>query len=209
MEMKNYDAALLLMTENLEQMRQLEGDNVSTLTMMTNLAELHCRMNRQDLALPLLRDTLQRSRRVLGNHHGITLLAMQMMGQSLHVAGDTAAGSALLEEAVACKTASLGADHPETQTARAIQELICFFEVGELASCDACGQRLKAPVRCNVLACPKCENRVRATNRPDAAQQAAAAAQQQAAQQQQQQEEEDDDEDETIADRTRKRRRRG
>lgn len=42
------------------------------------------------------------------------------------------------------------------------QELICFFEEGELASCDACGQRLKAPVRCNVMVCPKCKHRVAA-----------------------------------------------
>ena len=69
------------------------------------------------------------------------------------------------------------------------QELICFFEEGQLASCDACSQRLKAPVRCNVLVCPNCKHHVRATNQPEAVQQTAEEAalqQQQAAAQQQQ-----------------------
>ena len=37
-----------------------------------------------------------------------------------------------------------------------------FFEEGELETCEACGQRLKAPCRCNVLACPNCKHNVRA-----------------------------------------------
>lgn len=40
-----------------------------------------------------------------------------------------------------------------------------FFEEGELASCDKCAQRLKAPVRCNVLVCPNCKQHVRAIHR--------------------------------------------
>jgi hypothetical protein len=225
------------MTENLERMRRLEGDDsVNTVSSMAYLADLHGRMGRVDLALPLLRDVLQRKRRVLGNRHPSTLITMTLMSQSLCLGGDTAAGIELLEEAVAGYTAVHGADHPRT---RRIRETLEFrkdregghpepdtrppestvpgwklewsskwgrwywwhtgtretswteptagFSEGELTSCDACGQRLKAPVRCNVLVCPNCKHHVRATNRPDAAQQAAAAAQQQAALQQQQQ----------------------
>jgi hypothetical protein len=67
----------------------------------------------------LYRDALQRSRRVLGNRHPNTLHAMQNMGYSLCCGGDTAAGIALLEEAVAGSTTVLGADHPRTRLARA------------------------------------------------------------------------------------------
>ena len=41
---------------------------------------------------------------------------------------------------------------------------LCFFEEGDLASCDACGQRLIAPVRCNTLVCPNCKHHVRASS---------------------------------------------
>jgi hypothetical protein len=85
---------------------------------MGNLAMLHNDMGRHDLALPLYRDALQRSRRVLGNRHPNTLHAMQNMGYSLCCGGDTAAGIELLEEAVAGSTAVLGADHPRTRLAR-------------------------------------------------------------------------------------------
>ena len=86
---------------------------------MGNLAALHRNMGRNHLALPLLRDALQRSRRVLGNRHPSTLSIMAVMGYSLRLGGDPAAGVALLEEAVAGSTAVLGADHPDTQQNRA------------------------------------------------------------------------------------------
>jgi hypothetical protein len=55
--------------------------------------------------------------------------------------------------------------HAPHQTSESEQETsYCFFEESELASCDACGQRLKAPVRCNVLVCPNCKHHVRASN---------------------------------------------
>ena len=44
---------------------------------------------------------------------------MANMGQALRRAGDSVAGIALLEEAVAGNTAVLGADHPDTQQNRA------------------------------------------------------------------------------------------
>jgi len=36
------------------------------------------------------------------------------------------------------------------------QKLLWFFEEGDHATCVTCGQRLMAPVRCNVMKCPKC-----------------------------------------------------
>ena len=101
-DMKNYDAALPLMTENLERRRRLQGDDsADTLISMTSLAALHDNMGRHDLALPLYRDALQRGRRVLGNRHPRTLTTMQNMGHSLCCGGDTSTGIELLEEAVA------------------------------------------------------------------------------------------------------------
>jgi hypothetical protein len=91
---------------------------------MGNLAGLHDNMGHLDLALALYRDALQRKRRVLGNRHQLTLYTMADMGVSLCsgrvslcLGNDTAAraGIALLEEAVAGRTAVLGADHPDTR----------------------------------------------------------------------------------------------
>jgi len=82
---------------------------------MGNLAHLHSEMGRHDLALPLFRDALQRSRRVLGNRHPDTLVVVAKMGKSLCGGNDTVAGIALLEEAAAGRIALLGADHPDTR----------------------------------------------------------------------------------------------
>ena len=104
--------------------------------------------------------------------------------QAAAAAAQAAAAAAAAQAAAAAAAAAQAAAQQQQQQAVDPAELICFFEEGELASCDACGQRLKAPVRCNVLVCPNCKHHVRATNRPDAAQQAAAAAQQASQQQQ-------------------------
>jgi tetratricopeptide (TPR) repeat protein len=124
MNMENYDAALPLMTEALERKRRLEGDDsANTLVSMMNLALLHNNMGKHDLALPLYRDALQRSRRVLGSRHPSTLITMARLGQALLLysgGNDTAAGIALLEEAVAGQTAVLGADHPDTRHAQEV-----------------------------------------------------------------------------------------
>jgi hypothetical protein len=86
---------------------------------MGNLAALHNKMGRNDLALPLFRDTLQRSRRVLGNRHPFTLGTMARLGKSLMLCGgERAEGIALLEEAVVGRTAVLGADHPNTRASQ-------------------------------------------------------------------------------------------
>jgi hypothetical protein len=128
--MENYDAALPLMTETLERMRRLLGDDsANTLLAMRNLANLHAEMGRNDLALPLYRDALQRSRRVLGSRHPDTLNTMQSMGGLLCKLGDelgddTAAGIELLEEVVAGQTAVLGADHPDTRYAQAVLDWV-------------------------------------------------------------------------------------
>ena len=93
------------------------------------------------------------------------------------------------QQAAQQQAAQQQAAQQQQQQAVEQQELICFFEEGQLASCDACSQRLKAPVRCNVLVCPNCKHHVRATNQPEAVQQTAEEAalqQQQAAAQQQQ-----------------------
>jgi hypothetical protein len=84
---------------------------------MTNLADLHDDLGRRDLALPLFRDVLQRSRRILGNRHPSTLDTMAKMGQSLYRGGDTAASIELLEEAAAGSTTIRGVDHPGTRHA--------------------------------------------------------------------------------------------
>ena len=76
-------------------------------------------MGRHDLALPLYRDALRRSRRVLGNRHPGTLVIMADLGESLCRGTDRGAGIALLEEAVAGDIAVLGAEHPQTRSARA------------------------------------------------------------------------------------------
>ena len=98
-DMENYDAALPLMTENLERTRRLGDDSRRTLIAMGNLAGLHDNMGHRNLALPLYRDGLQRSRRVLGNRHPQTLYTMENMGRWLCLVGYIAAGIELLEEA--------------------------------------------------------------------------------------------------------------
>jgi len=120
--MKHYDAALPLMTENLERTRRLLGDDsADTVISMNNMADLHDSMGHRDLALPLFHDTLQRSRRVLGNRHPYTLDTMARLGNSLVLCGESerAEGIALLEEAVAGQTAVLGAGHPDAAAADA------------------------------------------------------------------------------------------
>jgi tetratricopeptide (TPR) repeat protein len=121
MNMENYNAALPLMTEELERTRRLEGDDsADTLISMSNLAGLHDTMGRLDLALPLFHDALQRSRRVLGNRNPLTLTTMHWMALALCNSNDTAAGIALLEEAVAGRTAVLGAEHPSTRKSQGL-----------------------------------------------------------------------------------------
>lgn len=54
--------------------------------------------------------------------------------------------------------------------------LSCFFEEREKTRCDACNQRLRAPVRCNLLQCWGCKADVwAATKNPPDAEAAAAA----------------------------------
>lgn len=83
MENCNYDAALPLWAETLEWKHREMGDCVNTLSSMGVLATLHYVMGRLDLALPLLRDALQRSRRGLGDRHptsqGLAAAAAQVL----------------------------------------------------------------------------------------------------------------------------------
>ena len=87
---------------------------------MSNLAGLHDTMGRLDLALPLFHDALQRTRRILGNRNPLTLTTMHWMALALCNSNDTAAGIALLEEAVAGRIAVLGADHPSTRKSQGL-----------------------------------------------------------------------------------------
>ena len=91
---------------------------------------------------------------------------LQTPGTSTHVPTQqeqATAAAAAGQAAAATAAQQAAAQQQQQQQAADPAELICFFEEGEIASCDACGQRLKAPVRCNVLACPNCKHHVRAT----------------------------------------------
>jgi hypothetical protein len=68
-----------------------------------------------DLALPLRRECMERSRRVFGPHHPDTLEHTGDLGQLLFDMDDSAAAAPLLREAVQGLTDVYSAEHPHVR----------------------------------------------------------------------------------------------
>ena len=96
----------------------LGNDHRATIVSIGNLATVHSSMAKDDLALPLARECLARSRRVFGGGHPQTLQNVGDLGQLLFEMGDHAAAAPLLREAVEGLTAVYSAEHP----------LVCHYQ---------------------------------------------------------------------------------
>ena len=82
-----------------------------TLRFSGNLARLHVRMGKNELALTLYRANVERSRRVLGRAHPDSLRATGSLGHLVGKMGDLVAAVPQLQEAIEGLTAAYSEEH--------------------------------------------------------------------------------------------------
>jgi serine/threonine protein kinase/tetratricopeptide (TPR) repeat protein len=96
----------------------LGDSHPSTLQLRNNLALAHRDAGRLDLALPMLRETLQARRHLLGDDHPDTLHSRNNLGDALLADGRVGEALPLLESTHQARGARLGDDHPDTLQSR-------------------------------------------------------------------------------------------
>ena len=89
-------------------------DHPYTLVGMSSLADVYHNSGRDDLALPLFKETLLLQEAKLGPDHPNTLISMNNLAAGYLRAGESDFATSLLEEVLKRRKAKLGVDHPDT-----------------------------------------------------------------------------------------------
>jgi tetratricopeptide (TPR) repeat protein len=134
--------ALPLFEEVLAVSRQVDGDDdINTLVSMNNLASLHQKMGKPDLAMPLFEEALAAQRRTLGRNVPDTLRTVSNLAV-LHLrAGRFSLSLSLAEEALGARRQTLGSEHADTLESTHILGLLRWHMAhGEFVSFGAAAE---------------------------------------------------------------------
>jgi tetratricopeptide (TPR) repeat protein len=133
--MDNYGEAETLMSEVVDNNRQLGGRHPRTLAALTNIGLLHRKMADYDRAETELVEAVAGQREVLGDDHPDTLQSISLLGALYSSMGSFERAETLMKEAVDRRRLVLGETHPQTlesvNNLGALYEEIGRFSEGE------------------------------------------------------------------------------
>jgi eukaryotic-like serine/threonine-protein kinase len=118
--------AVRLGTQSLELGRKQGNDAAETIELISTLGIYYLAMGKFDQAKPLLRESVERSTRVLGDEHSATLVAYNSLGTLLDSQGKVEEAEAIYRKSLTLHRKARGEDNPDTLHAARNLALVLF-----------------------------------------------------------------------------------